>query len=123
MYLNGLVQIEDVIEGLEQLSTVRSYEGEGPFVKYSDVIRSVKETTPAIYKMTAADARKLNEAATGRGTPRNAGTVEVKIEADTEEAQGKIEALSGAIEDLQPRIRVSTIRDCPITINICKDDR
>ena len=90
-------------------------------MKFSDVIKAVKETEPAIYKMSAADARRLNEAASGRSPARNAGTVEVKIEADTEEAQSKIEALSGAMEDLQPRIRVSTIRDCPIKKNICKE--
>ena len=127
MYMNSLVLIEDVIEKMEHLSTVSTQTGSGPLVRYSDVIRAVKETERAIYKLPAEDIKKLNEAAAGGKDPQraakrmSAGTIEARVEVDTEDAMNNVEELSKAIEDLQPRIRVSTIRDCPITINICKE--
>lgn len=141
MHMNNLVNKEEVIGSLECMSVLRfpedvlvpsengwkPREGLGPIVKFSDAVKIVQEVRPAIYSMTAEEAKKMNDMQTGaRRAPwipedKSRRGISIEVEADTSRAQEQIENLTTAAEnlaDLLPSIKINTIRDCSITVNI-----
>ena len=77
MYLNNLIDKEDVLTDLEDIKTMKypddfveiGSDGKerrkrtGPVVKYGDVVKKIEGTQPAIYKMNTGEVEELNRAA------------------------------------------------------------
>lgn len=141
MHMNNLVNKEEVIGSLECMSVLRfpedvlvstesgwkPREGLGPIVKFSEVMKAVNEVQPAIYSMKAEEAKKMNDMQAGtRRAPwipedKSRRGISIEVDADTSKAQENIANLTAEIEnlaELMPSIKVNTIRDCSITVNV-----
>lgn len=130
MYLNNLIDKEDVLTDLEGIKEMKYPDdfievGEdgtqkkkrtGPIVKYGDVVRKIEGARPAIYKMNTGEVEELNRIA-GAYRPEDRRQPYVPGE------ERKTEKPEDGKEELIPGVRVETIKDCNITVNIGKEDK
>ena len=127
MYLNNLIDKEDVLTDLEGIRTMKfpddfiEVDGDGaqrrkrtgPVVKYGDVVKKIEGAQPAIYKMNTGEVEELNRISEAYRPEDRRRPYTPEQRQAPEKPEGK--------DGLIPGVNVGTIKDCSITVNIGKE--